>query len=142
MPSHNDSSPWLLEWSDDLSVSIPEIDAEHQLFIQHVNQLNAAISQRMDMHEIKKCMQTILDDAVSHFAHEEALFKKWNYPDAQAHAKIHRQITLALKAIMAGFTRSGLEYVLIESGLAVKKTLLNHLLVDDMKYRDYCRKNN
>lgn len=77
MSSPTETSSWRLEWTDELSVSIPEIDAEHQRFIQLVNELNEAIVRRMDVAVIKKCMQAILDDAVTHFPHEEVLFKEW-----------------------------------------------------------------
>ncbi len=134
----NSSSPWRLEWSDALSVCIPEIDAEHQHFIRLVNELNEAIIRRMDVEEIKKRMQAILDDAVAHFAHEEILFKEWRYPEAEEHAKKHAHIVLAMNGIMAGFVRGGVEYEWIEAGLKVKETLIEHLLSEDMKYRDYC----
>ena len=64
---------WRLEWNENLSVCIPEIDAEHQRFIGLVNDLNEAIVDRLDIAELQKRMQSILDDAAEHFAHEEAL---------------------------------------------------------------------
>lgn len=138
MSYQNESSPWRLEWDDKLSVCIPEIDAEHQHFIQLINELNEAIIGRMDVVEIKKRMQAILDDATAHFTHEEALFKEWRYPDAEQHAQKHVQAVLALHEIMGGFEHDGVEYEWIEAGLKVKQILIEHLLTEDMKYRDYC----
>lgn len=134
----SDSPPWRLEWSDALGVCIPEIDAEHRHFIQLVNQLNAAIIARLDLKEIKSCMQAILDDAAAHFAHEEALFREWGYPLASEHAQRHVQITHALREIMGHFNRGEIDYEWIEAGLKVKETLIEHLLTEDMKYRDFC----
>lgn len=131
-------SPWRLEWNEGLSVCIPEIDAEHQRFIGLVNDLNESIVARMDKEVIKKCMQAILDDAAAHFAHEEALFKEWGYPAASEHAERHAQITLALHEIMGRFERDGTDFEWIEAGLLVKQALIDHLLIEDMKYRDYC----
>ncbi|MDO8311170.1 MAG: bacteriohemerythrin [Sideroxyarcus sp.] len=138
MPSPNNSSPWHLDWTDELSVCIPEIDAEHQHFIQLINELNEAIIARMDTEEVKRRMQSILDDAAAHFAHEEALFREWGYPQAEQHAQKHAQITQALHEIMEGFEHDGTEYEWIEAGLKVKEALIQHLLAEDMKYRDYC----
>jgi len=67
---------WWLDWDESLSVYIPEIDAEHQHFIRLVNELNEAIIVRMNKKEIKSRMRAILDDALMHFAHEEAAFKE------------------------------------------------------------------
>lgn len=135
--SYPTDSLWRLEWNDALSVCIPEIDAEHQRFIQLVNDLNEAIIARMDLEVIKRCMQAILGDAAAHFAHEEALFKEWGYPAAGEHAERHAQITLALHEIMRRFEHGGTEYEWVEAGLEVKQALIGHLLTEDMKYRDY-----
>jgi hemerythrin-like metal-binding protein len=138
MSSPPDSPPWHLDWNDGLSVSIPEIDAEHQNFIMLVNELNAAIIGRMDVEEIKYRMQAILNDATKHFAHEEELFKKWGYPDAEAHAKKHVEVVHAMSEIMSHFEHGGVDYEWIEAGLKVKEALIGHLLNEDMKYRDFC----
>ena len=129
---------WRLVWSDELSVCIPEIDAEHRRFIQLINALNEAIIERMSLAEIKKRMQDIMDDAVVHFAHEEALFKDWGYPEADEHAGKHKQAIQALNDIMGHFKRGGTEYDWIDAGLKVKQVLIEHLLTEDMKYRDFC----
>ena len=136
MLSPAETSPWRLEWSDDLSVYIPELDAEHKHFIQLINEFNEAITQQMDIAEIEKRMQAILDDAGAHFYHEETLFRQWGYPDTEAHAQKHAKILIELSRIM-GETVSGVEYVCIEVGLKLKKILIGHLLSEDMKYRDY-----
>lgn len=133
-------SPWRLEWNEKLSVCIPEIDAEHQNFILLVNKLNEAIIGRMDVEKIKYRMQSIVNDAAKHFAHEEALFKQWGYPDAEEHARRHAQVVLALNEIMGHFERGGVDYEWIEAGLKVKEALIKHLLSEDMKYRDYLSK--
>lgn len=141
MSSPTETSPWRLDWTDELSVCIPEIDAEHRHFIHLVNELSEAIIARMDLGEIKSRVRAILDDAAAHFAHEEALFKEWGYPEAEEHAKKHAQITQVLRVIMAGFEHGRVAYEWIEAGLKVKQALIEHLLAEDMKYRDYCRKN-
>lgn len=132
-----DQSPWRLEWSDELSVHIPEIDAEHRQFICLINELNEAIIGRKDVEEIKKRMQALMDDAVKHFAHEEVLFREWGYPEADEHAIKHAQAVRALSGIMVNFQRGGVDYEWIEAGLKVKEALIMHMLNEDMKYRDY-----
>jgi hemerythrin-like metal-binding protein len=129
--------PWRLEWSDELSVFIPEIDAEHRHFIPLVNELNTAIIGRLEPEEINRRILAILDDAAAHFAHEETLFRAWGYPEAREHAQKHAQLTLALREIMARFERGGVEYEGIEAGLEIKKALIEHLLTEDMRYRDF-----
>jgi hemerythrin-like metal-binding protein len=132
-----DELPWRLEWNEGLSMHIPELDAEHRRFIRLVNDLNEAIAGRMEVAEVRKRMRAILDDAAAHFAHEEVLFREWGYPEADEHALKHVQIMSALHGIMANFERGGTEYEWIEAGLQIKQVLVEHLLSEDMKYRDY-----
>ena len=139
MSLQTDPSPWRLEWNEGLSVQIPEIDAEHQQFLRLIYELNEAIIGRMDVEEIKKRMQSLLDDAVKHFDHEEALFREWGYPDADGHAIKHAQAVQSLNEIMGKFERGGMDYEWIYAGLKVKEILIGHMLHEDMKYRDYCK---
>lgn len=129
---------WRLDWDESLSMCIPEIDIEHRRFIRLVNDLNEAIVDRLESEEIRKRMQRVIDDAIAHFAHEEELFKKWNYPRAEEHAAIHAAITRALNGIMEQFNQERTTYEWVAAGLKIKDALIQHLLVEDMKYRDYC----
>ncbi|MDO9010420.1 MAG: hemerythrin family protein [Gallionella sp.] len=131
------TTPWQLDWNESLSMFIPEIDAQHQNFIRLINELNEAIIGRMDIEEIKRRMQSILDDAAMHFAHEEVLFKEWGYPGAEEHAQRHVQAMQFFRKIMEEFGRDRTEYEWIEAGLKVKQALIGHLLAEDIKYRDY-----
>jgi len=99
--------------------------------------LNEALIGRMSLEVIKNRMRLILEDAAAHFAHEETLFREWGYPEAGEHAARHAQITHALREIMDHFDHRA-EYEWIEAGLLVKKALIEHILAEDMKYRDYC----
>jgi len=128
---------WRLDWSESLSMRIPEIDAEHRHFIGLVNELNEAIIERMDNKEIQRRMRAVLDDATMHFAHEEALLKEWGYPEAEEHAQQHAQISAFLNEIMKSVDRGRIEHGWLEAGLEMKRVLVKHLLNDDMKYRDY-----
>jgi hemerythrin len=114
-------------------VYIPEIDAEHQHFIRLVNELNEAIIGRMNKKMIKSRMRAILNDAAMHFAHEEAVFKEWGYPGAEEHA----QIISFLNEIMESVDHGKMAHGWLEAGLEMKQVLIQHILNEDMKYRDY-----
>jgi hemerythrin-like metal-binding protein len=138
MPLPSDPSRWSLEWNDGLSVSIPEIDAEHQNFILLVNKLNQAIVGRMEAEKVKYCVQSILHEAARHFAHEERLFKQWGYAEADVHAGKHAEVTRALDEIMGHFEHGGPSPEWIDEALKIKEALIGHMLSEDMKYRDFC----
>ncbi|MGC2167043.1 MAG: hemerythrin domain-containing protein [Gallionella sp.] len=138
MTHKTEHDPWKLDWDDNLSVGVPEIDYEHQHFISLVNDLNEAIVWRMDIDQIRQCMKAVIEDAIAHFKHEEVMLSNWGYPDLAAHAKLHTQILVALEQINRRFSEGKLsEYDWIDAGLKVKHILVEHLLTDDMKYRDF-----
>lgn len=130
---------WKIEWDNSMSVGIPEIDEDHKRFVLLIGELNQAIAGRMDLGEIKKRLQLILDDARRHFEHEEQLLNEWKYPDAENHANKHAQAINALQAIMSKLISYDLKAEWIDAGLAVKDILINHLLTEDMKYAEYYR---
>jgi hemerythrin-like metal-binding protein len=130
---------WKLTWNDEMSVGIPEIDEDHKQFIFLINDLNRSMTEGMRPEEIKDNLQLILDDAERHFGHEEKLFKEWQYPDADVHAKIHAQALKALQTIKEKFIPYGFDSGWLDAGLMIKRILVDHILTEDMKYADYYR---
>ncbi len=135
MTSLASTPPWQLQWSEELSVGNVEIDADHQRFIQLVNELNDAISQRTDVFQLKQCMQAIVDDADAHFNREQGLFHALGYADAKSHEMHHAQTMNQLREILGGFNKHATEYEWIECGLRVKQILIEHLLAERTEYR-------
>jgi len=126
---------WKIEWSDALSVDIPEIDEDHKRFATLVNELNRSIVDRAELAKVRCRLQMVIDDAIQHFAHEERLFKKWMYPDAVSHAAIHAQIGKVLQSIMSSnVSAHHLDTQWIEAGLKIKAVLIDHILKEDVKY--------
>jgi hemerythrin-like metal-binding protein len=130
---------WQFTWNDELSVGIPEIDEDHKRFIFLVNELNRSIINGKVPADIKNNLQLILEDAVKHFEHEEKLFTKWQYPDADVHAKVHAQVLKALQNIKEKFIPYDRDSEWVDVGLMVKGVLIDHILTEDMKYADYYR---
>jgi len=132
---------WKIEWRDAMSVGIDEIDEDHKIFAGLINDLNEAIVERMDLEELKRLLDLIVDDAVQHFDHEERLFAQWHYPDAPVHALRHAEAIKDVLAIKARVENSDLQTEWIEGGMEIKDSLINHLITEDMKYAKYYRDN-
>jgi hemerythrin-like metal-binding protein len=130
-----------LTWSEDMSVGIPEVDEDHKRFFDLINMLNRSITTGKESSLIMKTLQCIIDDAVSHFAHEEKLFREWHYPEADAHAKKHANVVKALEVLQHKFVPYSKDSEWMDAGIKVKKILLEHIVKEDMKYADYYREN-
>lgn len=128
---------WKIEWDDALSFGNPEIDDEHKQFIALVSALNDSVVGRMEISEIKKKLQDIVDFVGPHFAHEEQLFKEVAYQDTDEHSLKHAQLVEMLQHSMKDANANNTDYQWIETGLKIKEEIINHVLQDDMKYADY-----
>lgn len=136
----NIAVPWRVKWSEDLSVGIPELDAEHQHFIDLANELNTAVRDRADISHVKALMWQLLDEARLHFAHEEQLLAEYDYADREQHAHLHRSIIAALEQHYAALNESGTESEWIQMGLDARGILVRHLLEEDLKFRGMMNK--
>ena len=132
-----DPADLAIRWNERLSIGIAEIDADHQRFILLVNDLLWAISARLAKPKIEHRLRLVIRDAKTHFTHEELLFAEHGYPDANHHAELHAELMDQLLRVLDDFNRSEDYYHSIEYGSIIKQLLLNHLLDEDMKYREF-----
>lgn len=84
-------------------------------------------------------MELMLSEAGRHFAHEEELLLRWGYPDAAAHAARHAELAAQFARTSAEFDAADISFIWAAKGLRIQQLLVEHLLVEDMKYRDYLR---
>lgn len=132
-----ESPVWEIAWSERLSVGVAEIDEEHKRFIGLVNQLNAAIAGREPKARVEQLLEAIIDDARRHFTDENRLLAERGYPEAKQHAVIHANLLVQINAALHDVRDTEWSRFWIETGLAIKKLLVDHLLQEDMRYRDY-----
>ena len=129
---------WSFEWTDAMSVGIPEIDEDHKRFIALVDAFNESIAERAAIPEVQNRLQHLLDDAVQHFAQEARLFTEWHYPGADHHARMHAQLVAELRHFKSTIS-DGYEGEWVEAGLKIKEALINHIHIEDMKYAEFYR---
>lgn len=132
-----DNSEWEIAWSDSLSVGVAEMDEEHRRFISRVNELNKAIIQCEAKATVERMMDLMLMEAAHHFRHEEKLLARWKFPDTEAHTAKHAALTAQFERVMKEFAQSDISFVWALKGLHLKQLLVEHLLKEDMKYRDF-----
>ena len=130
---------WELQWSDFLTVGIPQMDEEHKKFISQVNELTKAVVDCRDKTTIRRLMDSMLAEAANHFRHEEQLLVEWKYPDRAVHAAKHVQLAAQLDRVKREFETPAISFMGALKGLQINQLLIDHLLKEDMKYRDFLR---
>ena len=89
------------------------------------------------MTDAQKLMAVLIENALGHFAHEEHLFEQFGFPDLASHAHAHDRLATKLIGLKQDFDATNLNRKWLEVCAMLRSLLLDHILHDDMKYRDF-----
>ena len=132
----------LIQWDDSFSVGIDEIDAQHQRWIQIINDMDDALTSG-DAEKLLSIKQQSLSDMIEytrfHFCFEEQLMAKINYPHIETHKNAHIQFTERLLNIQADI-RSGFQPLNTQLMSIMMNWLKDHILSEDKQYTAYADK--
>jgi hemerythrin len=78
-----------IEWNDELSTGIQEIDDQHRQLIALLNEFYAAVERGEREEGIRTLFEGVDNYTVFHFSHEEAFMERIGYPDLASHREIH-----------------------------------------------------
>jgi len=82
----------IVTWSDEYNVNVEKIDKQHMHLLQLVNELHAAVEERIDKDDLKRMLIELTEFTRTHFATEEKLMTKHKYPDYKPHHKEHKML--------------------------------------------------
>lgn len=122
-----------IDWKEEYSVGVEEIDDQHKYFISLLNDLNNAIVAGKSREELKELFRLVPDYAERHFATEEKYFDEFKYEGAAEHKQKHQELRDEIKRI-AG-TEGGREIDFYGNIVYfLKDWLEEHLAQMDQKY--------
>ena len=84
-------SSTLFDWNDSFLIGIEELDHEHKVLIDDINKLHEEMLGNENVSEIKECLGEIYVHMQAHFALEEHVMKKNEYPFLDEHKREHNQ---------------------------------------------------
>ena len=76
-----------MNWSNDYSVNVDQIDTQHKKLFDMVNGYSDALQQKKSAEAVAQLVNGLALYTISHFRNEEKLFDKYGYPDAENHKK-------------------------------------------------------
>lgn len=125
-----------VEWSDVLSVGIEEIDDQHKVLVDLVNEMHDAIHQRHGSDVVKEILSKLADYTRIHFAVEESLMRILAYPEYEEHKTQHEELLHTVQDLQekveTGKTAIGFELMHF-----LKIWLTRHIMESDQKYSTY-----
>ncbi len=123
-----------MEWSENLSVGVEEIDEQHKELIHRVNEFYMAIKQNKSKEEALQILKYLSSYVVVHFADEERLQVKYNYPGYLEHKKIHTEFIKSVKELTASVEQEGVNSMTFMSiGATLSNWLVTHISQQDKK---------
>ncbi|NPV02539.1 MAG: hemerythrin family protein [Brevinematales bacterium] len=122
-----------MSWSDNLSISVMEIDNQHKHLIDLINNLYDA----MKMGKGKDVLSTTLDElatySVEHFSAEERYMQKYSYDGYNAHKTEHDSFIRKVTEFKQGF-EAGKALLSIEVMNFLRDWTVNHIAEVDTKF--------
>lgn len=88
-----------MEWKDEYSVGIQEIDDQHKHLLVVFSQIERAIRVQRGWMEVFYEVADLKTFAKMHFEIEEVLMRLYGYPDSAEHAEQHRYFFIRLAEI-------------------------------------------
>jgi len=127
------SNTQILEWKDEYSVNVKEIDDQHKELFRIINILITEVALLKNEGKMKGIIADIVKYKVAHFATEEKYFKEFNYDGAEDHIQKHQAFTKGLEEIATKFSNDtiGLAFAVTDY---LEDWLITHLLGTDHKY--------
>ncbi|PKO11644.1 MAG: hemerythrin [Chloroflexi bacterium HGW-Chloroflexi-10] len=126
----------LIQWDQKYSVKIAEIDKEHLVLVNLINDLHEAMRNGQGKIKVSEILDGLVAYTRTHFAHEEIMLTQSVYPDLAAHKQIHKNLIKQVENLQKK-NREGSLTLSMEVMSFLKDWLLNHVQGEDFKYSDY-----
>lgn len=90
----------LIEWKDEYSVGVPDVDEEHRELIELINSLHENMQAPDRGLDVMEFLGEIYARIASHFALEELIMRRHEYDEYRDHKGDHEQLLEEIRDIM------------------------------------------
>lgn len=130
----------LKNWSDDYSLGVDEIDAQHKRFFEATHRLYDSILNCEGENAVEDALVFLKDYASTHFSTEESFMQKHGYPRLKYHKKLHAKYFDSLDSLLDEFRIFGSSQDLADRVLeAAQDWLIDHIIDEDSQYAKYAK---
>jgi len=126
----------LITWSNNFSVKVDAMDAQHKKLVKMVNDLYSAMKDGKSKQVMVGILDGLANYTVTHFKEEEALMQKYGFPGLAQHKVLHKDLISKVVEIQ-GKIKSGQASIGIELLQFLKDWLMNHIGEQDKKYGEF-----
>ncbi len=126
-----------LIWTRDYATGVRTIDGDHQVLFAMVNALHEVVRRGDQPENLASLFRRLNHYVERHFAREEQLMARANYPELQAHGERHRKLEARLNEMLADYEAAPADYDAAALLAFLKDWLTQHVLKSDMDYVPY-----
>lgn len=130
-----------IEWNDELSVGIEEIDDQHKELIRIANGLLKAISLERNERVLNNVIRRLREYTVHHFSSEEALMEQVRYPNRGVHSAEHQRLKQNVKDYQRLIYKHE-DLTPTDMLNFMKEWLLGHILTHDRELANFINNKN
>ena len=129
----------LLEWNSSYSVGNALMDAHHRVFIEMLKEFQK-FKGKNDRVAIQQRINFLVEYVAMHFAAEERLMLKANFPDFKAHKAIHEEFAHKALSIKESYEKSPTSVSEDEVLKIMQDWVASHIMDSDKQYLPYVQK--
>ncbi|HWQ66923.1 MAG TPA: bacteriohemerythrin [Methanospirillum sp.] len=129
-----------MKWSDDLSLTINEIDSQHQRLIELINILHEAMLSKQGKEGVAQIIDELAAYTVYHFKTEEDYMQKFKYAGYYSHKREHEMFVEKVDTFQKAFD-SGKLGLSLEVMNFLRDWVTNHIKGTDKQYSETFHKN-
>ncbi|GAB4483483.1 MAG: hypothetical protein OHK006_04600 [Thermodesulfovibrionales bacterium] len=134
-----------MQWTQDLSTGLDDVDEQHRELIDRINGLVAAIKQSVCRQTIGGVIQFLEDYIGFHFGLEEEKMKRSGYPGFEHHRSQHDSFVRAFAELkgellkLEGGKKPGSYDLSVATNQVVVDWILDHIRKTDRAFGDFLR---
>jgi len=126
----------VLTWSEEYSINVAEVDAQHKKLLEYVSELHAAVEARIDKEDLRQMLEDLVDFTRFHFSTEERLMNEHGLEHVEMHHNEHEMLLKHMEDLVEGVS-NGI-YPSFYSDYDISNDwFLSHILKFDKKLGEY-----
>lgn len=129
--AYSQTSPHIMEWKEEYSVGITEIDNQHKLLLRSFSIIEESAKLNQGWSNTHYATVELRQLAYMHFSFEEAMMRMFGYPGTEVHQKEHLHFFDSLNRIERAALRNSADVEMIRF---LQGWLVKHMLGSDKGY--------
>ena len=124
-----------LQWDDSLSVGVEVIDTQHRELFRRFGALIDCCQEKRGEKEIIELLSFLDDYVVFHFAEEQKLMERYDYPGLEDHRREHESFVRRLKSLQQDLDSEGPTRTLVSRTIRILLNwIVKHIKSVDLEF--------